>query len=87
MEVAKKLSDLLDGGTRNKFLMKCPETGIVHVMCTHRSSHTENHYMSIQGYSRGRLILLRAFMPTGRKHHLTQNDLRKEGIKYVLSYR
>lgn len=87
MEVVKKLSGLLGTNTGDRFLMKCPETGIVHVLRKYRSSATQNHYMSTQGYGKGRMALLRAFMPTGRKHHLTRSDLCKEGIKYALSYR
>ena len=87
MKTIKKLSGLLDVTIGDKFLMKCPETGIVHVTRKYRSSHTQHHYMSTQVYSSGRMALLRVVTSVGRKHHLTRNDLCKEGVKYNLSCR
>ena len=86
MKTIKKLSELVGINNAEGFLMKCPDSGIVHIMAKHRSSNTQYHYMSRQVYKRGRVVLLRALTPFGRKHHLTLTDLRTEGTKYVLSY-
>ena len=88
MKTIKRLSELVDLTTSEKFLMKCPTSGVVHLMAKRRSSNSQHHhYMSRQGYSRGRGVLLRALTPFGRRHHLTRDDLQTEGIKYVLSCR
>ena len=82
MEVVKKLSELVGVALRDKFLMKCPDTGIVHVMRKNRSSISQSHYMATQAFIRGRLGLLKIATPLGRKHHLTRSELCKEGVKY-----
>lgn len=83
MKVVKKLSELVGVTVRDRFLMKCPTTGIVHVMRKYRSSVSQNHYMSRQGFARGRLLLLKVDTPEGRKHHLTRSELCKEDVKYA----
>lgn len=85
MKIVKKLPELSVITRGEKFLMKCPHSGIVHIMRQYRSSVRRNHYMSSQGYSKGRVVFLRVVTPTGRRHHLTQTELQTKGATYVLS--
>ncbi len=84
MTVVKKLIELVGIAPRTKFIMKCPNTGMMHVMRKHTSSVSQNHYMSTQGFIRGRLALLKVATPMGQKHHLTRSDLCTEDAKYRL---